>query len=151
MPVSTPTIISSSTFLHIFSHHNHCCGGDVCNDQEDPWIPKFQGEDSSFRLSAMKGDHLIQLVESSTMEELERGSSLSQLVVLSVSPSATSLVAFSPSSFPVPYLPHDGAHPRPPHHHLLHRPIHHLPIQRRQIRLLLSTQLQLLLLLSTPD
>ena len=66
MPVSTPTIISPSTFLHIFSHHNHCCGGDVCDDQEDPG-PKFQGEDSSFRLSAMKGDHLIQLEEPSTI------------------------------------------------------------------------------------
>ena len=28
---------------------------------------KFQGEDSSFRLSAMKGDHLIQLEEPSTI------------------------------------------------------------------------------------
>ena len=38
----------------------------ICDDQEDPG-PKFQGEDSSFRLSAMKGDHLIQLVEPSTI------------------------------------------------------------------------------------
>ena len=36
------------------------------------------------------------------MEELGRRSSLSQHVVFLVSPSATSLVAFSPSSFPVP-------------------------------------------------
>ena len=39
----------------------------ICDDQEDPWVPKFQGEDSSFRLSAMKGDHLIQLEEPSTI------------------------------------------------------------------------------------
>ena len=41
--MSTPTIISSSTFLHIFSHHNHCCGGDVCDDQEDPWVHQGPG------------------------------------------------------------------------------------------------------------
>ena len=66
------------------------------------WSPSSLSSPSPSPASLSSPTWSYQLVEPSTMEELGRRSSLSRLVVFSVSPSATSLVAFSPSSFPVP-------------------------------------------------